>query len=66
MPARLHCLTRSRRAQSTVEYMLLLSVIVLGLWAATQQFALPFRQGLEAMSGDVQGMTEDGYVGGGR
>jgi hypothetical protein len=46
--------------------MLLLSVIVLGLWAATQQFALPFRQGLEAMSGDVLGMTEDGYVGGGR
>jgi hypothetical protein len=46
--------------------MLLLSVIVLGLWAATQRFATPFREGLESMSGDVQGMAEDGYVGGGR
>jgi hypothetical protein len=55
-----------RAAQSTVEYMLVISVLVIGLWAAAQALVPGLSEGLESMSTDVQSMTEAGYVGGGQ
>jgi uncharacterized protein (UPF0333 family) len=57
---------RSRAAQSTLEYMLLVSVMVVAMWGAAQYLVPGLQQGLGRMSGDVQGMSSDGYVGGGR
>lgn len=57
---------RSRTAQSVVEYMLLISVLVIAMWAAAQALVPGLESGLGSMSSDVQGMTSDGYVGGGR
>jgi len=57
---------RSRAAQSTVEYMLLVSVMVIALWSVSQLLVPGLGQGLRSMSTDVQGMTRDGYVGGGQ
>jgi len=56
----------SRAAQSTVEYMLLTSVLVIALWVASQTLVPGLQSGLQSMSTDVQGMSEDGYVGGSR
>lgn len=57
---------RSRAAQSAVEYMLIISVLTIAMWAAAQALVPDLQSGLESMSGDVQGMASDGYVGGGR
>ncbi len=57
---------RSRAAQSTLEYMLLVSVMVVAMWGAALYLVPGLQQGLGRMSGDVQGMSSDGYVGGGR
>ena len=57
---------RSRAAQSVVEHMLLVSVLVVAFWAAAQYLVPGWQTGLEQMTGDVQGMSRDGYVGGGR
>jgi len=57
---------RPRAAQSTVEYMLLTSVLVIALWAVSQTLVPGLQSGLQTMSTDVQGMSSDGYVGGGR
>lgn len=57
---------RSRAAQSAVEYMLLVSVLVVALWAVAQYLVPGLQDGLDSMSGDVQGIASDGYVGGGR
>jgi hypothetical protein len=56
----------SRSAQSTVEYMLLISVLVIGLWGVTQMLTRGLSPGLRTMSTEVQEMADDGYVGGGR
>ncbi len=61
--------TRARRShagQSTVEYMLLVSVLVLAMVAVTRTLVPGLESGLQSMSSDVQGMASDGYVGGGR
>ncbi len=54
----------SQAGQSVVEYMLLISVITLGLWAAAQYLVPDWQSGLESMSGNVQGYASEGYVGG--
>ncbi|MFH1464101.1 MAG: hypothetical protein ABIO70_06930 [Pseudomonadota bacterium] len=66
MPGHFPHASRSRTGQSTVEYMLVIAVISLGLLAATLGFSGGLQDGLEAMTGDVQTMASEGYVGGGR
>ncbi len=65
MRPNLPCIWRSRAAQSVVEYMLLVSVLVVAFWAAAQYLVPGWQMGLERMTGDVQKMSNDGYVGGG-
>ena len=55
-----------RGAQTTVEYLLVISVLVIAAVGAARLFFPGFEEGLKAMTGDVKGMTEDGYIGGGR
>ncbi len=43
----------SRRGQSTVEYMLVISVLVIGGVVAAYTFIGPFSQGFSAMRSDV-------------
>lgn len=56
---------RATRGQSTVEYLLLISVLVLALWAVSQALADGMEEGLQLMSRDVEDMAQEGYVGGG-
>lgn len=55
---------RGRRGQTTVEYALVISVLTVAMWAAAQLVVPGLQSGLESMTGDVQGMAEQGYVGG--
>ncbi|MCB9741235.1 MAG: hypothetical protein H6741_16760 [Alphaproteobacteria bacterium] len=59
-PARL----RLEAGQTTVEYMLVLSVLVIAMWAAAQLFVPSFQAGLRAMQDDVADDTREGVVGG--
>jgi len=52
------------KGQSTVEYMLVISVIVIALCFAAQAFVTPLKEGLNAMSVDTTSMVDEGYVGG--
>lgn len=55
-----------RGGQTAVEYLLVISVLVIMMVGAARLFFPSFEEGLKAMTGDVQGMTSDGYIGGGR
>jgi len=44
--------------------MLVISVLVLAMYAAAQALVPEWKSGLETMSGNVQQMASDGYVGG--
>ena len=55
----------NRRGQSTVEYMLVISVIVIAVVAIVYQYFFPqYGKGLDAMQNNIETMTEDGVVGG--
>jgi hypothetical protein len=62
-------LSRNRRVgQSTVEYFLLLSVLIMALYwvvVVSDTFAGPVQDGMEAMQDDVGVWIGDGVVGGG-
>jgi len=62
-------LSRNQRVgQSTVEYFLLLSVLIMALYwvvVASDTFAGPVQDGMEAMQSDVGDWIGDGVVGGG-
>ncbi len=45
--------TRRRRGQSTTEYMLLISVVVLAILAAAYTFLEPFQAGVGELGNDV-------------
>lgn len=49
--------------QSTVEYMLLISVIVIAIVAAAYVFVEPFRQGVQDLGNDVKKILSDGKIG---
>ena len=49
--------------QSTVEYMLLISVIVIDIVAAAYVFVEPFRQGVQDLGNDVKKILSDGKIG---
>ncbi|MEN9785074.1 MAG: hypothetical protein RLZZ299_338 [Pseudomonadota bacterium] len=56
-------LLRDEEGQSTVEYMLLISVIVIAIVAAAFVFVEPFRQGVQDLGNDVKRILSDGKIG---
>ncbi len=50
--------------QSTVEYMLLISVIVIAIVAAAYIFMPTFQSGVEALAQDVSSILDTGKIGG--
>ena len=56
-------LLREEEGQSTVEYMLLISVIVIAIVAAAYVFIEPFKQGVEDLAKDVKKILSDGKIG---
>ncbi len=56
-------LLRDEEGQSTVEYMLLISVIVIAIVAAAYVFIEPFKQGVQDLAKDVKKILSDGKIG---
>lgn len=56
-------LIRDEEGQSTVEYMLLISVIVIAIVAAAYVFIEPFKDGVENLANDVKRILSDGKIG---
>ena len=56
-------LLREEEGQSTVEYMLLISVIVIAIVAAAYVFIEPFKQGVLDLANDVKKILSDGKIG---
>lgn len=56
-------LLREEEGQSTVEYMLLISVIVIAIVAAAYVFIDPFKQGVQNLAEDVKKILSDGKIG---
>jgi Flp pilus assembly pilin Flp len=63
MNAMIRDLIRDEQGQSTVEYMLLISVIVIAIVAAAYVFIDPFRQGVQDLGRDVKKILSDGKIG---
>ena len=59
----LRSLLRDEEGQSTVEYMLLISVIVIAIVAAAYVFIDPFKQGVQDLANDVKKILSDGKIG---
>ena len=56
-------LLKDEEGQSTVEYMLLISVIVIAIVAAAYVFIEPFKQGVQDLANDVKKILSDGKIG---
>jgi uncharacterized protein (UPF0333 family) len=56
-------LAHEDRGQSTVEYMLLISVIVIAIVAAAYIFVPTFQEGVKALAMDVKGILDSGKIG---
>lgn len=56
-------LIRDEEGQSTVEYMLLISVIVIALVAAAYVFVPVFQRGVEDLANDVRKILSTGKIG---
>ena len=56
-------LLKDEEGQSTVEYMLLISVIVIAIVAAAYVFIEPFKQGVLDLAKDVKKILSDGKIG---
>ncbi|MBN1336886.1 MAG: class III signal peptide-containing protein [Deltaproteobacteria bacterium] len=56
-------LAREDRGQSTVEYMLLISVIVIAIVAAAYIFIPSFQDGVRSLADDVKEMLDSGKIG---
>lgn len=54
---------REESGQATVEYMLLISVIVIAIVAAAYVFIKPFQQGVEKLAADVSSILDSGKIG---
>ena len=59
----LNDLIRDEEGQSTVEYMLLISVIVIAIVAAAYVFIEPFKQGVLDLAKDIKKILSDGKIG---
>ncbi len=53
-------LRRRRRGQSTIEYLLYVSVIAVGLTATAYVFIGPLQQGFDSMRKDTQDVFQNG------
>jgi len=53
---------RSRSGQSTVEYMMLISVVVIAIVAAAYAFLDPFEKGVEKLGNDVSNTLATGDI----
>jgi len=56
-------LARDEEGQTTVEYMLLISVIVIAIVAAAYVFIEPFKQGVLDLAKDIKKILSDGKIG---
>jgi len=56
-------LIKEESGQSTVEYMLLISVIVIAIVAAAYVFIDPFKQGVLDLAEDIKKILSDGKIG---
>jgi len=56
-------LLKDEAGQSTVEYMLLISVIVIAIVAASYVFIEPFKQGVLDLGKDIKKILSDGKIG---
>ena len=56
-------LIKDEEGQSTVEYMLLISVIVIAIVAAAYVFIDPFKQGVLDLAEDIKKILSDGKIG---
>lgn len=56
-------LIKEESGQSTVEYMLLISVIVIAIVAAAYVFIDPFKQGVQNLAEDIKKILSDGKIG---
>ncbi len=59
-----HQLFHDEEGQSTVEYMLLISVIVIAMVAAAYVFVPTFKEGVADLARDVKKILSDGKIGG--
>lgn len=57
-------LVREEEGQSTVEYMLLISVIVIAMVAAAYAFVPTFQEGVRDLAQDVKRILSTGKIGG--
>lgn len=55
----------ARRGQSTVEYVMLIAVLVIGLLVAAYAFVPGFSDGVDGLGGDVEGLFGAGTQNGG-
>lgn len=53
---------RSRSGQSTTEYMILISVIVIAIVAAAYIFIKPFQDGVRALALDISQILDTGDI----
>jgi Flp pilus assembly pilin Flp len=56
-------LLKDEEGQSTVEYMLLISVIVIAIVAAAYVFIEPFKEGVLDLAKDIKKILSDGKIG---
>lgn len=56
-------LLKEEEGQSTVEYMLLISVIVIAIVAAAYVFIQPFKDGVLNLANDVKRILSEGKIG---
>jgi len=56
-------LLKDEAGQSTVEYMLLISVIVIAIVAAAYVFIEPFKEGVLDLAKDIKKILSDGKIG---
>ncbi|MFH1463810.1 MAG: Flp family type IVb pilin [Pseudomonadota bacterium] len=54
---------REETGQSTVEYMLLISVIVIAIVAAAYVFVPTFQAGVQALANDIKSILDTGKIG---
>ncbi len=54
---------KDEEGQSTVEYMLLISVIVIAIVAVAYVFIEPFKQGVLDLGKDIKKILSDGKIG---
>jgi Flp pilus assembly pilin Flp len=55
---------QEEEGQSTVEYMLLISVVVIAIVAAAYVFLDPFKAGVENLAEDIEGGLNSGTIAG--